>query len=268
MPEHAFPTITCVPGGMISFKYFVEVVIDLRGKLTSQDRFLPHLSITNAPQHSYGDAKVSKIEGVNGVSYSATPGFNYLITDQIRRTKGVVFTTTEVIVGTRDSARSRGKQRESSDKSDQNGTLEPPQQHGEQQAYEISSPVNYQESGLTEDFDWQHPPDSSRSGRHTPVFPPPDVEEPLDEKARIRRAEERLLPSAPPQDGEPSSAVAPTAPFAYDEEDFVNRYGFGAPAPAYDGPSASSQRMTSPLQSPRSPTDAGPVPMRQKPRAA
>ena len=98
MPDHVFPTITCVPGSMITFKYHIEIVVDLRGKPAGQDRFLPHLSITSLPQHSYGDPKVSKIESGDGISYSATPGFNCLITDQLRRTKNdVLFTTTEVV---------------------------------------------------------------------------------------------------------------------------------------------------------------------------
>ena len=245
MPDHAFPTITCVPGAMISFKYYVEIVIDLRGKLGGQDRFLPYLSITNAPQHSYGEPKISKIEGVDGVSYSATPGFNYLITDQIRRTKGVVFTTTEVIVGTRDSARS-----------DQNGTLEPPQETGDHQALDVTSPTSQCQTASQEHrTNWQNPPESTRSGSQAPIFPPPDVDELQDEKSQIRRAEERLLPSSPPQDDEiPAAAIVPTAPLAYDEEDFVNRYGFGALAPAYDGIPASSRNnnvLSSPSQSPR-----------------
>lgn len=257
MPDHAFPTITCVPGGMISFKYYVETVVDLRGKLPGQDRFLPSLSITNAPQHSYGEPKISKIEGIDGVSYSASPGFNYLVTDQIRRTKGVIFTTTEVIVGTRDSTRSRLKQRENSDGSNQSGALEVSSNTGNQRAPSIPDTTPPAQVPLQEHQpDWQNPPEGTRDSGQAPLFlpPPPDIDEPQDEKSQIRRAEERLLPSSPPQDEEsPAAALTPAAPFAHDEEDLVNRYGFGALAPAYEGPWASSRNtdtLPPPFQSP------------------
>ena len=256
MPDHAFPTITCVPGEMISFRYFVEVVIDLRGKTIGQDRFLPHLSITNAPQHSYGDPKVSKVDGIDGVSYSATPGFNYLITDQIRRTKGVVFTTTEIIVGTKDTTRSRGKQRKRSDESDQIETAEHSQPDGDHQSLSAPNPVPPHQMPSLEDRPiMQEPSLSSRFNRSMPVFPPPVLDEPQDEKSQIRRAEERLLPSSPPQDGGPSAAVmAPIAPFAHNEEDFVQRYAFRAPAPSYGDTSVSDPRtegyLSSQLQDP------------------
>ena len=251
MPDHAFPSITCVPGGMISFRYYVEIVIDLRGKPVGQDRFLPHLSITNAPQHSYGDPKISKIDGVDGVSYSATPGFNYLITDQIRRTKGVVFTTTEVVVGTKDTTRCRGKQRKSSNESDQNGMVERSQPDGDHQVLNASSPVPNQQTISREDQPiGQNLSDSSRLDRSASIIPPPNLHEPQDEKSQMRRAEERLLPSSPPQDDEPSAAaVAPTAPFAHDEEDFIRRYGFGAPAPSYNEPSTSDPGVVGCLSS-------------------
>jgi arrestin-related trafficking adapter 9 len=41
VPVNSFPTITSVPGAMISFKYFVEVIVDLPGKLTGLHKFLP-----------------------------------------------------------------------------------------------------------------------------------------------------------------------------------------------------------------------------------
>ena len=238
MPDHVFPTITCVPGSMISFKYYVEIVIDLRGKPAGQDRFLPHLSITNLPQHSYGDPKISKIDNGDGISYSATPGFNCLITDQLRRTKDVVFTTTEIVVGTKDSTRSRGKRKKSSIDVDQGDAGQHEQQNGDESIY-MASPLPQPQHTQTSDEGpaHQHLSDSDRPGSQTPAFPLPELDEPQDEKARIRRAEERLLPSSPPQDnGPPAASISPTAPFAHDEEDFVQRYGFRAPAPSYEGP--------------------------------
>ena len=251
MPDHAFPSITGVPGEMISFRYFVEIVIDLRAKPVAQDRFLPNLSITNGPQHSYGDPKISKIDAVDGVSYSATPGFNYLITDHIRRTKGVVFTTTEIVVGTKDTTRSRGKPRKGSTETDQDGMLGQVQPDGGQQAPITASPVPEQQ--ILPGPDQMARRDSSVSSNldhPTSVLSPPDLDEPQDEKSQIRRAEERLLPSSPPLEGEPSAlTVAPTAPFAHDEEDFIQRYGFGVPAPSYTEPPSFDSKMPDRLSS-------------------
>ena len=244
MPDHVFPTITAVPGDMVSFKYYVEAVIDLRGKSAGQDRFRTNFNIVDGPRHAYGDPRVSKVAGADGVSYSTTPGFNYLITDQMRRTRGVVFTANEIVVGTRDSNRGRPKQREGSDAS----------------THESFSQPIFDENGIGEESPptIDEPPEVDRKsrtfGNHSdqgssgPVgyydVPPPEIDDALDEKAMIRRAEQTLLPSAPPQDGPSSMASAPSAPFAYDEEDFMNRYALGAPAPAYEGPyEPSSSRM-------------------------
>lgn len=236
-PVHLFPTITCVPGEMISFKYYIEVVVDLRAKIGSQDRIRPHLSMTSRLQHGYGDAKMTRIEGSDGVSYAATPGFNYLVTDQLRRTKGVVFTRTEIIVGTKDSSRKRRKQREDQSAVDENRSSKGSAVLGVEitqgQVIELGHRESYVEvhdnvCQLASDLE-QH---------STVIIPQPETEEDLDEKGRLRRAEERLLPSAPPQDDESSSSTVPipSAPIAIDEEDFVRRYGRDRPAPAYDGP--------------------------------
>ena len=236
-PVHLFPTITCVPGEMVSFKYYVEIVVDLRSKIGSQDRIRPHLSMTSGLQHGYGDAKMTRIEGSDGVSYAGTPGFNYLVTDQLRRTKGVVFTRTEIIVGTKDSSRKRQKQRE-----DQSAVHEDRSLRGSAVLGVEISQDDDEERGRLESHVEVHEnacqPAIALIQHPTVVIPPPEIEEDLDEKGRIRRAEERLLPSAPPQDDEPSSSTIPipSAPVAIDEEDFVRRYGGDHPAPAYDGP--------------------------------
>ena len=236
-PVHLFPTITCVPGGMVSFKYYVEVVVDLRAKIGSQDRLRPHLSMTSSLQHGYGDAKMTRIECSDGVRYATTPGFNYLVTDQLRRTKGVVFTRTEMIVGTKDSSRKRQKQREDQSVIGENRSSN-------------ESGVLGAEITAGQDFERLHresyadvrggpcPPVRDPEQHLVVIMPPPEIEEELDEKGRLRRAEERLLPSAPPEDHVSSSAAPiPSAPIAMDEEDFVQRYCPDLPTPAYDGAS-------------------------------
>ncbi len=236
VPVDLFPTISCVPGEMITFKYYIEIVVDLRTKVGSQDRIRPHLSMTRTQQHAYGDSKISRHESTDGVGYLSTAGFNCLITDQLRRTRGVIFTRTEVIIGTKDSARKRGKQRERSTIGG-DGLLVNSVQLGREQDPEDPSFDRNRRPSLPETLDEeQQQPVNDTSQQQIAYITPPELEEDLDEKARMRRAEQRLLPSAPPQhDGAPSSV--PSAPPAIEEEDFMRRYGLGPPAPAYEGPS-------------------------------
>ncbi len=248
VPEHCFPTITCVPGSMISFKYCVEVVIDLRGKLPGQDRLLNGLNMIDMPQYAYGDPKISRVDGPDGINFSATPGFNYLITDQIRRMKGVVFSMTEVVIGTRDSARTGAKQRENSDSSEVGIDGASSIGHENEDRPRDLNSDGYDTSEYSqEQVTWQQDLQSRDNDAY--VAPPPEAEGPVDEKAQIRRAEQTLLPSAPPDDSGSMSvtAVSPTAPFAYDEEDFVHRYRLHLPAPAYGGPSFPSSTNTTSL---------------------
>ncbi len=246
-PADLFPSITNVPGAMVSFRYFIEIVIDLRGKLSGQDRLLPHLSMTSTPQHGYGDPKVSRCEGSDGVNYLSTPGFNYLITDQLRRTKGIISTRTEVIVGTRDSTRRRGKQ-----STDRVQFVEDRSFKGSFNLGREEEPDEIREGSARHRIMLEAQGEEQQSSNSANVYqraliPLPEPEEDLDEKAQMRRAEQRLLPSAPPQDENARSltAIVPSAPPAIDEEDFLYRYGLRAPAPAYEGPSGTRVEIAS-----------------------
>lgn len=246
-PADLFPSITNVPGGMVSFRYFVETVVDLRGKLSGQDRIRPHLSMTSTPQHGYGDPKVSRCESADGVSYLSTPGFNYLITDQLRRTRGIISTRIEVTVGTRDSGRRRVKHHENTSRILEDRSLGDSVDLGREEEPETSrSEVERRHSALEVQEGEQLNPNGINH-HHIASIPSPEPEEQLDEKAKMRRAEQRLLPSAPPQDEDAPSALTapiPSAPPAIDEEDFIYRYGLRPPAPAYDGPSRTGEDMT------------------------
>lgn len=246
-PADLFPSITNVPGAMVSFRYFIEIVIDLRGKLSGQDRLLPHLSMTSTPQHGYGDPKVSRCEGLDGVNYLSTPGFNYLITDQLRRTKGIISTRTEVIVGTRDSTRRRGKQSTDRVQFVEDRSFKGSFNLGrEEEPDEIREGSARHRSMLEAQGEEQQSSNSANVYQRA-LIPLPEPEEDLDEKAQMRRAEQRLLPSAPPQDENARSltAIVPSAPPAIDEEDFLYRYGLRAPAPAYEGPSGTRVEIAS-----------------------
>ncbi|CAK7270646.1 ph-response sensor protein [Sporothrix epigloea] len=105
MPEDAFATIKGVPGDMISFKYQLEVIIDLGGKLA------------NLLQSGVGPAGPSLVSKSSN-PYDSTPtttsaiwggGSHMIETDQLRRQKGVICVAFEVVVGTTDTTRQRSR---------------------------------------------------------------------------------------------------------------------------------------------------------------
>lgn len=100
MPDDSFPTMKGVPGDMISFRYLVEVVVDLGGRLANQfqggqgSRF-------GSLNHGTWDA------GSN--TYNTRRGTNMADTTQLRREKGVISVSMETVVGTVDTSRSRAR---------------------------------------------------------------------------------------------------------------------------------------------------------------
>ncbi|KAK7752432.1 ph-response sensor protein [Diatrype stigma] len=242
VPEDVFPSIKGVPGGMISFRYHVEVVVDLGGKLAGQSSGTPqHLTrIASINLHgSNSGAVVSPYEGKNIGSWNPA----IVDTDHLRREKGVISVTFEAIVGTTDTSRSRGKQvarpalaaqatssrnipqeREEPEyawQDDYNGEGEwsGHQEAAAQQQYHQSlqgyyPPVVSPETSYY-DFQGGHEP-------HAPIYvpPPPAMQDPtgLSEKERVRQAEQRLLPSQPaqqppePEAGPSSLLHQPSAP--------------------------------------------------------
>lgn len=232
VPEEAFPTISTVPGAMISFRYYTEVVLDIQGKLGSMP----------------GGPQMGDYEGHNPQSAFSAFGSTIVDTAPIRRDKGVVVCTFEVVVGTRDSERRKGKRKvepmSGSDQSpeqpqqrqpgapehdaseggdsyywyDQQGPYHDPQWYRQpqqpQQYLDPCSPsqgYDYTGSGYN-DVDYQEQP---------PPMPIPHIpdESGLTEKERLRRAEERLLPSQPPGDDDAETEVfhGATAPYLADD---------------------------------------------------
>ncbi|UJO16599.1 pH-response regulator protein palF/RIM8 [Fulvia fulva] len=257
-----FPTISTVPGAMISFRYYIEVVIDIQGKLSTQDRNLGNL----------GGLANTLIQGPTtpGVERERTAytgsGTPLIDTAGLRRDKGVVSCTFEVVVGTRDTERNRnkGKQRAEpvADTSTQSTQRLPASMPAQQDAqpgadrngdhaqyandwygydqgydphfyhyhhqYHPSTRQGYQvhENGY-------HHPMTNGNGYHdyneyaSPAYiapppipiPAPEDESQLTEKERVHRAEQRLLPSQPPDaDGQASAGAAPSAPYLPDEQ--------------------------------------------------
>ena len=247
VPKDVFPTISCVPGDIISFRYFVEVVIDLGGKLASQGRFLPRWSMTGIR---------SPYDYVHGSNQPISPGpekdhvspTNFTDTSHIRRERSVVFCSFELTVGTKDTKRKVAKRPNESRQAC-------PVSHPPRSNYQPPSDIHtYCETlvspgsevvgnalgrSIMEDSTQylarDAPPEAA------PLFVPPEIEEPIDEKARMRRAEEYLLPSAPPLDGEDmafavAQSVQPSAPTQSALDD---AYQYSGPsAPVYTARSA------------------------------
>lgn len=245
-PEDLFPTVSSVPGAMITFKYFVEVVIDLRGKLTGQDRFLPRLNMTSgASGYGYSNHRSNGRNRLDGFTVFATDGVGILLTEQLRREKGVVSCLFEVIVGTHDSRRRRGRHLHEY-RSSSASHRETPRTSSEDRALEgYSVSLNeMRNDGLRQNFDYANG-FQTYDGHYSiangsdywqsDTIPAPIIEEDSDEKSRVRRAEERLLPNAPTAYNEAVSAKRrvqqPSAPELFDDEDFSHVHGFSTLTP-------------------------------------
>jgi len=236
VPEDVFPTISGVPGEMIGFRYYVEVVVDLGGKLAGQDRHLPRLGMVSLPSMTNHNGPAPTL---------AAWGGNIVNTDRIRREKSVVACLFEVIVGTTDSARMRGRGNAMSKQTileenrasipveilpaDQETNRneatvatpdEPPYHYDD---YDLQRP-QWPQDPHDQAYDYSQMSEDISEENQVPYYtenivPTPNVSatEHLSEKERVRLAEQRLLPSQPPQEAGRSSpaelfATAPPDP--------------------------------------------------------
>ena len=260
LPEDAFPTIVNVPGAMIMFKYFVEVVIDLCGKL-NESRLLPKLSLTTPSSSFAPDGTFNQ-----GRNLTSNWADRIIDTDPVRRTKNIVSCVFELTVGSRDTSRAAKKWKQVEQES--NYEDQPYGEHGWEDPYYYYGGYNHEWSEeewrawyADSHHDHNYWPDHGHADQYPPqqYVPPPQPEEQVDEKTRLRRLEEQLLPSQPPQDGQPGpSSSAPvegsgdiaTAPWIPEE-----RYGAGAgpsrPPPSGSGVSSHSVETVIPSRSSR-----------------
>lgn len=224
VPEDSFPTISSVPGAMISFKYYVEVIVDLRGKLQAGlDNLLPRLSRSSALNDSQNNSHILQRDETGAREIVSTFSGSIIDTDQIRRERSVAACLFEVIVGTRDSGRKRTTRGPWTQQAEYHESFIPP---GSTDVRLPDEPEDYQNYG-PQDGLHSFPPNGVAEElavnlQHHQVLPLPteavplpivEDEDAMDEKTRIRRAEERLLPSQPP--GEEISLGTdhiPTAP--------------------------------------------------------
>ncbi|GAB1212286.1 hypothetical protein ATERTT37_001420 [Aspergillus terreus] len=248
IPEDAFPTITRTPGSMINFRYYVEVVVDLRGKLTSPERFLPRFNMVSSGSNFSPSGQVLNPPDTSTNSITTSWAGNILDTDQIRREKGVVAVAFEVVIGTRDSHRraNRVERTDSTAAGSDVPSVEAPVLDGENNwPAESGVPISADEEHYAPD-EYGFPQEPYYSEYADGVQQPyqslgdmvsaPQLEEPADEKARLRQAEQTLLPSQPPDEavaGPSAEMAVPTAP-VLPEDDHLQDYQH-VPSPTQNG---------------------------------
>ncbi|KAJ5748691.1 uncharacterized protein N7511_010387 [Penicillium nucicola] len=249
VPEDAFPTITRVPGAMINFRYYVEVVTDLRGKTATPDRFIPRFNMVSGGTNFSPSGQVLNPADANNVT--ANWAGNIMDTDTIRREKGVISVAFEVVVGTRDSQRGKAVKRVPSTTAESTTSQPAPAAStmlvnpvdGEEWPEASPLPNSQGEYGTQEEYfpdeaQWAEYPEEYPE-QFQPIHPlaaPPEVDEPVDEKTRVRRHEEALLPSQPPDEAEagPSNSQmdVPTAPVLSDDHHLHDYEHLPSPATA------------------------------------
>ena len=226
VPDEAFPSISNVPGAMISFKYFIEVVVDIQGKLSGLDRVFP-----NAGLVSVGNtASLGQTEDAAGSTFS-TWGGNFADTDSLRREKGVISCIFEVVIGTKDSERNGKRKLQAKDVQPQPDIHDIPfgQSDGaypedntgqdyygydqDGQYYDHYAYDSAYEGGYYDAPGYQASQSQSQSQpSYNHPLANPENEAGLSEKEHLRRAEARLLPSQPPGASELSEVSGPSSP--------------------------------------------------------
>ena len=209
IPDEIFPTVSNVPGQMIVFTYHVEVIMDLGGKLSKHERLLSGLNMTSqAPVFSMG-AKTS--ESPHGLP-TTMEMYHLIDTSEIRREKGVGQETFEILIGSVDSKRKMADVKKVDlwvEEINNGDAALPIDVEIQSQEDTIPIPSLSSRSQAANSNETIQP---TLSSPLTQIILP-SFQEPLDEKARIRLAEQRLLPSAP-EDSEDFATSSDTVPFA------------------------------------------------------
>jgi hypothetical protein len=255
VPEDVFPTIKGIPGDLITFKYQLEVIVDLGGKLASQIQS-GQSSISRVGTMTAPGMPINTNPYEAGAASLASWGGSVIDTDQLRREKGVISVAFEIVVGTTDSTRQRGR-----------GVVRPgttiyTQPLSEMGRHEgVSDEKGQWRNGFDEDiYAHQDHPDeywgapaghssyheSSADMATAPFYiPPPEIpsQNGLSEKDRIRQAEQRLLPSQPPAASSSAAAGPSRSAFSdadniYDADDSPQAGPSSAPVLSSDEPSA------------------------------
>lgn len=210
VPDDVFPTISNVPGAMISFKYYVEVVVDIQGKLTGLDRMVSNAGVVTVPTSTASTPGGLGRDEATSNTFS-TWGGNFVDTDGIRREKGVISSLFEVIVGTKDSERNGKRKQTQRPTSDGNNSVHeiPYESYDDSNAQGVYNHYDYGYDEHGQYYDYGYDPayydvpgyndrgPGAGSSYHAPPVPA-QGEHGLSEKEQLRRAEALLLPSQPP----------------------------------------------------------------------
>lgn len=202
VPEDAFPSIRGVPGEMISFRYRLEVIVDLGGKLSNTIQIGQNTRVAAA-----GGALSSTRDVTAGVTSFDGSLIN---TDALKREKGVIFDSFELIVGTTDTSR-RGKVAHPAHSVhtnyydgaaySENGSWPggwDDEGYAAEEAY-LHDYAPFPAEPASQYSYWSRGPQDQVQTPAPHYIPPPELpdENGLSEKERLRRAEQRLLPSQP-----------------------------------------------------------------------
>ncbi|PTB67094.1 hypothetical protein BBK36DRAFT_28145, partial [Trichoderma citrinoviride] len=239
LPDDSFPTIKGVPGDMISFKYQVEVIVDLGGRLSGHFPSRKTSRFGGTFSSSATDQSISMFSQRRGAQ------IDIMDTAPLRRQKGIVCVTIESIVGTVDTSGARRLVKlSSSSKTLDNG-------ESDDDMGFLPTPTRYEDIDRHNPHPHGPPPQQyfpPHTNRRRPSYSPPRPSHPsyiqpnhhglapsytppppqlldqsnLSEKDRIRQAEQRLLPSRPP--------AGPSSP---DDDDIYDAQA--TPRPHYAG---------------------------------
>ncbi|QIX00264.1 hypothetical protein AMS68_005781 [Peltaster fructicola] len=233
VPEEAFPTIAGVPGAMISFKYYIEVIVDIQGKLSTPINPLRELTSTNmTPADSYE----------TDYSNAAAHPTRILDTTYVRKDKTVVCSVFEIIIGTVDSERRKGKQKVVATEVPREEPVVSLPSHPP--AFDSVQPLNTPNGYIPARYPSNAPTDYvSYTDTHDHVTayaaPPIPDESQLSEKERLRLAEARLLPSQPPGLEGDAEGIIPGATAPQLDDEYDDTYEDLAPQDEYSASSSS-----------------------------
>ena len=268
IPEDVFPTISNTPGDMITFRYFVEVIVDVHGK------WPPGVGMSGFGPSTPRSFTSTSIEGRLGEArpHLTNEGQAFFYPADM---KGAIRVHCEIAIGTRDSQKDNVHRRQTSTEPRASsteprvGSLPPTAGSNEQH---LQSPDSAHGFGDGYDpgfydpryydprfYDYHHSNTYDSNDPHFGegywdyrqqyrlVSPPPNIPEEshLTEKERLRRAEQSLLPSRPPGADDALDVLAdhaPSAPFLAED----GHYGPSAPPYAEATSSTSRQVDLSP----------------------
>ena len=208
VPADAFLTILGCP--LVSFQYFVEVLINLSGKSIALDSDVDARAKAN-PQATKSSLDKFKFN----FDSTQTERSTYINTDSYKRLKKFLQLTTEIYIGTHRLSTQEEQAPQAEEVASRRSSSMASNSNSSPAVFSTSSPhspVEHQYAGAINSI-----PESVAVSNFTPpyenvvpLYVPPEFvshlqnQSELSEKERMRQHESSLLPSAPPDDEQPS----------------------------------------------------------------